>query len=106
MPKLAIVDQERCKPNKCAKECMKACPPQRAGKQVIEIEEIGKNLEFQQFTSKLSDKKKIAKIVESQCIGCKLCVRACPFDAIKIINLPEVFLKTKMLLSDLLEPQL
>ena len=97
MPRIAIVDKEKCKPTKCAKECIKRCPPQKTGKKVIDIEDlviikptstadnnIGKtimNLE--------TDKNKIAKIVESQCIGCGQCVVACPFSAIKIINIPE-----------------
>ena len=99
MPRLAIIDKDKCKPDKCAKECIKGCPPQRAGKQVIEIEDIGKNLPIQTNKSdfvrtninstNLTDKRKIAKIAENLCIGCNQCVRVCPFNAIRIINLPE-----------------
>ncbi len=100
MPRLAIIDENKCKPNKCSKECIKTCPPQKSGKQVIEIEDLGKSLQIetqanksdmvrQKTSEKLTDKKQIAKIAESLCIGCNMCVRACPFDAIKIINLPE-----------------
>ncbi len=102
MTRLAIIDENKCKPNKCSKECIKSCPPQKSGKQVIEIEDLGKNLiidsqanksdmirQKTQADNKLTDKKQIAKIAESLCIGCNMCVRACPFDAIKIINLPE-----------------
>lgn len=102
MPRLAIINQDKCKPDKCAKECIKYCPPQRSGKLVIEIEDIGKNLTIPTNAnksdavktsglnvSKITDKKKIAKIAENLCIGCNQCVRFCPFDAIKIINLPE-----------------
>ena len=32
---------------------------------------------------------KIASISEDLCIGCGLCVKKCPFEAIKIINLPK-----------------
>lgn len=42
MPRLAIIDENKCKPNKCSKECIKTCPPQKSGKQVIEIEDLGK----------------------------------------------------------------
>ncbi|KAL6543429.1 ABC transporter E member 2 [Orobanche hederae] len=32
---------------------------------------------------------KIAYILEELCIGCGICVKKCPFDAIQIINLPK-----------------
>lgn len=103
MPRIAIIDHDKCKPEKCAKECIKSCPPQKSGKQVIDIvdiEDISSKIQSQSNKSdmvridskqidKLKDKKKIAKIAESLCIGCNQCVRVCPFDAIKIINLPE-----------------
>lgn len=103
MPRIAIIDPDKCKPNKCAKECIKKCPPQKTGKQVIDIEDIvdQNNQKNQQtnksdlvktnvdYITKLTDKKKIAKIAESLCIGCNQCVKACPFNAIRIINLPE-----------------
>ena len=81
MSRIAIVDKEKCNPNKCKKECIKACPPMRSGKQVIDIEDLA-------ITEQINDKKQIIKIVESLCIGCNQCVRVCPFNAIKIINLP------------------
>jgi ATP-binding cassette subfamily E protein 1 len=77
MPRIAIVNHSKCKPTKCSKECIKYCPPQQQGKQVIDIEDLGSSLG------------KTAKIAESLCIGCNLCVNRCPFSAIKIINIPE-----------------
>jgi ATP-binding cassette subfamily E protein 1 len=100
MPRIAIIDKDKCKPEKCSKECIKICPPQKIGKHVIDIEDIATNVPTNTNKSdmvkvdinkikNLTDKKKIAKIAESLCIGCNQCVRVCPFEAIKIINLPE-----------------
>jgi ATP-binding cassette, sub-family E, member 1 len=86
MIRIAIVDKEKCKPSKCQQECIKKCPVQRTGKEVIkliDIEDLGKNANTQ------LSKNKIIEIVESSCIGCNQCVSACPFNAIKIIKLPE-----------------
>jgi ATP-binding cassette subfamily E protein 1 len=97
MTRIAIIDPNKCKPDKCSKECIKICPPQKTGKQVIEIEDLALHLLSQTKNSdlvktelnNLTDKKKIAKIVESMCIGCNQCVKVCPFQAIRIINIPE-----------------
>ncbi len=95
MPRIAIIDESKCKPNKCAKECIRSCPPQQSGKQVIEIEDLGSinvNSTTNSTTNSISnitDRKQIASIAESLCIGCNICVRNCPFSAIRIINLPE-----------------
>ena len=71
--RIAIVDTEKCKPRKCKQECKRNCPVVRMGKICIEVEK----------TSKL------AWISEDLCIGCGLCVKKCPMDAINIINLPK-----------------
>ena len=99
MPRIAIIDKEKCKPSKCSRECIKKCPPQRSGKQVIDIEDIcsttvstttvSTTTVFTTNALNTTNKNKIAKIFESQCIGCGQCVTACPFSAIKIINVPE-----------------
>lgn len=76
--RLAVIDKSKCKPKKCNKECRRVCPPVTMGKQCIEIEEI-------------------AKISEYLCIGCGSCVRVCPFNAIKIVNLPVELNKEQIL---------
>lgn len=71
MVRIAIVEKEKCQPEKCGNLCLKKCPVNR-----MEIECIVKR-----------DNK--AFVIEPACIGCGICVKVCPFDAIHIINMPE-----------------
>uniref|UniRef100_A0A7S1T868 Probable ATP-dependent transporter ycf16 n=1 Tax=Compsopogon caeruleus TaxID=31354 RepID=A0A7S1T868_9RHOD len=71
--RIAIVSADRCKPKKCRQECKKGCPVVRMGKLCIEV----------------TSKDKMAFISETLCIGCGICVKKCPFEAIQIINLPK-----------------
>jgi len=73
LTRVAIVSSDRCRPKKCHLECKKACPVNKTGKKCIEVENTSK----------------IAFISETLCIGCGLCIKRCPFHAIKIINLPK-----------------
>jgi len=73
MTRLAIVSKDTCKPQDCAQECEKYCPINRTGKDCIIIPEDGK----------------YALISEILCTGCGICIKKCPFEAIRIINLPE-----------------
>ena len=71
--RIAIINPDKCKPKKCHLECKKICPINKGGKLCIEVNPTDK----------------IAKIAENLCIGCGLCVKKCPFEAIRIINLPK-----------------
>lgn len=73
LTRIAIVSSDKCKPKKCRQECKRSCPVVRMGKMCIEVT--------------LNDK--IAYISEELCIGCGICVKKCPFEAIQIINLPS-----------------
>ncbi|CAI6242657.1 unnamed protein product [Periconia digitata] len=68
LTRIAIVNSDK----KCRQECKKSCPVVRTGKLCIEVDASSK----------------IAFISERLCIGCGICPKKCPFDAINIINLP------------------
>ncbi len=70
--RIAIIDYEKCKPESCGKECGSFCPRVRAGDETVKFGENGKPI-----------------IDEGSCIGCSLCAKKCPRDAIQIVNTPE-----------------
>ncbi len=75
MARIAVIDYEVCKPKKCSYECIRVCPVNKTGK--------GTAIEADMHSR---DK---PVIYEDVCIGCGLCVKACPFKAISIVNVPE-----------------
>ncbi|NMB77976.1 MAG: ribosome biogenesis/translation initiation ATPase RLI [Methanomicrobiales archaeon] len=70
--RIAIVHKDRCHAKKCGRECILFCPRVRTGDETVTISEEGK-----------------AVISEELCVGCGICIKKCPFDAIDIISLPE-----------------
>jgi ATP-binding cassette subfamily E protein 1 len=73
LTRVAVINPERCKPKQCRQECRKSCPVNKQGKRCIEVEVASK----------------LAYISEQLCIGCGICQKQCPFDAIDIIRLPK-----------------
>ena len=71
--RIAVVSGDKCKPKKCKLECKKNCPVNRQGKVCIDVKSGSK----------------LAFISEILCIGCNICIKKCPFEAIQIINLPK-----------------
>jgi len=82
---IAVVDLDRCQPDRCNYECMNYCPPNRTGKECItKLGEEG----AEEVTEGQPEQ---VRISEEICLGesCGICVEKCPFDAIEIVNLPS-----------------
>jgi ATP-binding cassette subfamily E protein 1 len=74
MDRIAIVDKKKCNPGMCGNYlCIRSCPVNRRGEDCITVD----------------DDSKKAMIDEKLCIGCGICTKKCPFDAINIVNLPS-----------------
>ncbi|CAN6272311.1 unnamed protein product [Urochloa humidicola] len=71
--RIAVVVEDRCRPNKYGQECRRRCPVNATGRQCIQV----------------TPSSKVSMISEDMCIGCGICVKVCPFNAIQIINLPR-----------------
>lgn len=70
--RIAVLLKDRCQPKRCNLQCIKFCPRVRTGDETIVMGEKGKPV-----------------ISEELCVGCGICIHKCPFDAIRIIGLPE-----------------
>ncbi len=78
---IAVVDLDRCQPDRCNYECANYCPPNRTGKECI----------TKRGEETMQGQPDQVRISEEICLGesCGICVVKCPFDAIEIINLPQ-----------------
>lgn len=76
--RIAVIKENECEaPDNCNYICADVCPVVRQGfKETVYPRPNGK-----------------AAITESLCIACGICVKRCPFDAIRVINLPDEMMK-------------
>ncbi|AQL42351.1 ribosome biogenesis/translation initiation ATPase RLI [Halorientalis sp. IM1011] len=83
---IAVVDLDRCQPDRCNYECANFCPPNRTGEECIVTRE--ERYDDPDLYEGGPDQ---ISISEELCLGesCGICVEKCPFDAIEIINLPQ-----------------
>lgn len=74
MVRVAVIDYDLCRPDKCNLECISFCPINRSGSKAIELSELkgGKPI-----------------IYEVVCVGCGICIKKCPYKCITIVNLPD-----------------
>ena len=70
--RIAVLLRDRCQFKKCNQECLRYCPKVRTGVEAVVIGEDGRPI-----------------ISEELCVGCGICVHKCPFEALKIIQLPD-----------------
>jgi ATP-binding cassette subfamily E protein 1 len=83
---IAVVDLDRCQPDRCNYECANFCPPNRTGKECI----VTREERFEDAEDYDGGPDQVS-ISEEICLGetCGICVEKCPFDALEIINLPQ-----------------
>ena len=70
--RIAVLLRDRCQFKKCNQECLRYCPKVRTGVEAVVIGEDNRPI-----------------ISEELCVGCGICVHKCPFEALKIIQLPD-----------------
>jgi ATP-binding cassette subfamily E protein 1 len=77
--RIAVIDRDLCNPKNCGFYlCQRVCPVNRRDEECVTVSEL--------------DRKPL--IDESLCIGCGICVKKCPRNAIEVVNLPEELRET------------
>jgi ATP-binding cassette subfamily E protein 1 len=71
--RIVVLDADFCKPGDCSKECIRFCPIVRTGTEAI----------------KYDPSMAVPIIAETLCTGCAICVKKCPYRALKVVNLPD-----------------
>jgi len=71
MVRVAVLDEDKCKPKHCDRVCYHFCPQIRSKVEAVQFEN------------------ERPLIVEALCVGCGICVKKCPFKALSIVNLPD-----------------
>ncbi len=72
MPRIAIIDRDKCIKERCGYVCQKVCPGVQMGDDTVTVDKDG-----------------FPVISEVLCTGCGICPKKCPVDCITIINLAE-----------------
>ena len=80
--RVAVIDEDLCKPKKCNLECINFCPINKSGAKCIFLGDNSNN--------------QIAVIDEELCNGCGICVKKCPYDAITVVNLSHEMSELKV----------
>lgn len=70
--RIAVLDRDLCNPKIADYLCKRMCPVNRSGDECITVADDGKPV-----------------ISEELCVTCGICVRKCPKQAIKVVNLPS-----------------
>ncbi|VVB66431.1 Cobalamin import ATP-binding protein BtuD [Candidatus Gugararchaeum adminiculabundum] len=77
--RIAVIDRDKCTNTKCGYICHNVCPVERMNTDCVVVPE--------KKDEKTNPNYPFPVILEDPCTACGLCVKKCPVDCIKIINL-------------------